>query len=335
MNTIHASSESERTNYPSLALPLIFAILFFIMLTLFPAVSRKSVSDSLMLCYTKLIPSLFLFIVASDVLFSCGAAELIGVILGAPFEKLFGISRNGVGAFLIGLVCGLPLGGKYAITLFEKGLISGSDCERLIGISNNAGMGFVVVGIGYGFWGSTAFGWLLYVCEIISSITVGICFKRKAIPIYIAPKSEIQTKNKLSSIICSSVQSASYSMLQICGFVIFFSALSAFISELLANVGAPAILSLVPSAILEISTGCEALHSFSLSNEPVACEIAKALTFFSVGFSGMSAHFQLSSFALKSKIKMKTYYAQKLLCGIICTLFGVAAVNLFNFKIQK
>ena len=333
MNTIHTSSGSQRTDEPNHALPLIFAILFFLMLTLFPAVSRKAVSDSLMLCYTKLIPSLFLFIVAGDVLFSCGAAELIGVILGAPFEKLFGISRNGVGAFLMGLVCGLPLGGKYAIALFEKGLISKSDCERLIGISNNAGMGFVVVGIGYGFWGSTAFGWLLYVCEIISSITVGICFKRKSLSVSVAPKSEIPTENKLSSIICSSVLTASYSMLQICGFVIFFSALSAFISELFVYIGAPPILSLVPSAILEISSGCEALHSFSLSNEPVACEIAKALTFFSVGFSGISAHFQLSSFALKSNIRMKHYYCQKLICGIICMILGMAAVNLLNFNI--
>ena len=48
------------------------------------------------------------------------------------FEKLFKINGEGVGAFLLGLICGFPTGVRITKELFENGRISKDEFERLV-----------------------------------------------------------------------------------------------------------------------------------------------------------------------------------------------------------
>ena len=335
MNTsIHKKRNATLTGSPSsLAAPspeitfIAVTLTFFALLLAFPDIARGSVMTSLTACFAKLIPSLFPFMVAGDLFFSLGAGEMIGKRLGKPFRKLFGISENGVSAFLLGAVCGLPLGAKYALSLYKSGSISRSDCERLMGISTNSGPGFVVAGIGLSLYGSVRLGWILYLCQIGASVISGILLRGRKGSVIIAPTTHKTRRKPLSVLITEAVSSSVINILKICGFVVFFGVLTEFIVSACAFLSLPALLTATLSAFTELTSACEILHVFSLSNTSLTLHSAHILTFFAVGFSGMCAHLQTASLTDGHSVSMRTYYLTKLLSGIICALLGASALH--------
>ncbi len=316
-------------------LPLLLTALFLFSALAFPATVRLSVISSLNMCAFTLIPSLFPFMVAGELFFSLGAHKIIGKAVGKPFEKIFGISGAGAGAFLLGAVCGLPLGGKYALTLYKNGEITKDECQILMGLCNNAGMGFVVMGIGYTLWNSRAFGWLLYVCQIFAAIVTGFIFskqyKDKKKSFCNAPATEKSEKKGFASVFTDSVGTSVINMLKLCGFVVFFGAVSAFLKQGCAAAHLPELFFVTLASFTEITFAAAEARSFFLSNPVLASASAKILTFFSVGFAGMSAHMQTAAFACKEGIRMKKYYTVKLICGIICALTGAIILHYFSF----
>lgn len=311
--------------------PLVMSLLFFVMLLSLGDIARASVIASLDMCVKILIPSLFPFMVMGEILFFLGAAELLGRILGKPFERCFGISGCGVGAFLLGAVCGLPLGGKYALTLYKNGIINKRDCEALMGISTNAGMGFAVMGIGVGIWGSYSFGWLIYLCQIFSSVLTGIIFRQEKKSPIIAPATVQITKKPFNEVFTEAISSSVVAMLKICGFTVFFGVLNSYISWVCIQIGLPSLFLATILSFTEISKACSSLHTFYCTGASAMLHSARVLTFFSVGFAGLSVHMQLSSFVGDLKISMKKYYLQKLLCGLICSATGAILLHFLSF----
>ena len=108
-----------------------------------------SVKSGLSLAVNVVIPSVFPFIILSDALYSMLSFGPSSVI-GRAFEWLFGISRNAVYAFLLGAVCGFPLGVKCTSDLYREGLISREEAEGLMGFCNNTGPAFLISGVGVG-----------------------------------------------------------------------------------------------------------------------------------------------------------------------------------------
>ncbi len=273
--------------------------------------------------------------VAGEVFFAFGGHRALSKIIGKPFEKLFCISGSGAGAFILGAVCGLPLGGKYALSLYECGDISKEECERLIGICNNAGVGFVVMGIGFSLWENTSFGWLIYAVQIFSAIIAGALLssgcKRKEKSISIAPVTQENNDPSFFSVFSSAVASSAINMLKLCGFVVFFGAVCEFMRHGAQALDLPALFSVTLSAFTEITFAAAQAHEFFLTGSYASLHGAKILTFFAIGFSGLSAHMQLSAFASRQEICMRKYYLTKLLCGLICALTGAIILHYFSF----
>ncbi len=319
----------------SSALPLLLTVLFLISALAFPSTVRSSVTDALNLCALTLVPSLFPFMVLGEIFFALGGHRPLARLFGKPFKRLFGIQGGGAGAFLLGAVCGLPLGAKYAVILYKNSEISKEECELLMGISNNAGMGFAVMGIGYTMWGSTAFGWLLYICQIIGASAAGILLsqnlKTEEKMRCIAPVTVQSTKKSFGSVLSEAVSSSAVNMLKLCGFVVTFGAISAFIEQACNALALPRLFFVTLSSFTEISFAAAKAHQFFLTGSASALHGAKILTFFAVGFAGMSVHAQTSSFAYSEGISMKKYYLAKLLCGLICALTGAVVLHYFDF----
>lgn len=318
-----AVRNSHRSNISLIAI----TCLFFVIILAFPDVSARAVKSSLTLCFYKLIPSLFPFMILGDMFFSFGAGEVAGRLLGKPFNKLFGISENGVGAFVLGAVCGLPLGAKYALKLYENGDISKSDCERLMGISTNAGLGFVTAGVGVATFGSARFGIALYLCQIAAAVICGVLQKSKPNIQTIAPVTRKNSKKQFSIVFTSAVSDSTLSLLKICGFAVFFGVLTEFLRSAAILFSLPPLFFATISAFPELTSACEILHTFSLSNAPVTLYSAHILTFFAVGFCGFCVHFQVASFVDGYGISMRRYYLTKLLSGVICALLGAAVLH--------
>ncbi|MBQ6886893.1 MAG: hypothetical protein IJN54_05230 [Lachnospiraceae bacterium] len=126
-----------------LALSLTSGMLFL------PEVSVNFALSGLNLWFTKMIPTLFPFMVVSGILIRMDLVKPMCAPLQGLFSHLFGVSVNGIFCILIGFLCGFPMGAKVVADLYKKGEISFGEAEYLLSFCNNIGpiyfCGFVLV----------------------------------------------------------------------------------------------------------------------------------------------------------------------------------------------
>ena len=67
------------------------------------------VTEGLELCVTKLIPSLFPFMVVSALLIKSGVGRTVFSVLSRPMRALFGIGADSSCALALGWLCGFPV----------------------------------------------------------------------------------------------------------------------------------------------------------------------------------------------------------------------------------
>ena len=96
------------------------------------SVAAQGVRDGIDLCITSVIPALFPFFAAAQLLVSLGAAEVLGRGAGPLFRRLFGIGGAGASAFLLGLIGGYPVGAKTTESLVRQGLLPPEDGALLL-----------------------------------------------------------------------------------------------------------------------------------------------------------------------------------------------------------
>ncbi len=296
-----------------------------------PRISFTAVEGALTLCLKTLIPSLFPFMIAGELLILSGFPDTMEKLTGKIFHRVFGLNGKGASAFVIGAFCGFPVGAKTAVSLYLSGDINKEDAECLSGISNNAGLGFLISGVGAGIWGSSTLGVLIYVSGILSSVITGALLfgvpKRTEITVSaLRYKTRDEKKFLLSGAVSEAVSSASLSILKVIGFVVFFEVMLSGLSEALTSVGANAITVSVVCAFTEISSGVKALHLLTLLPSPLWKAAAKILTFTFSAFGGLSVYMQYCAFACPAGLKTGAYLKSKLTQAAVCTLIGATLV---------
>ena len=137
-------------------------------------IAIRYASEGLRLCAKTVIPTLFPFMVISDVIVSCGASELIGKLLGAPMRAIFKISGDGACAVILGALCGFPLGAKCAVSMYDLGKLSRGELEHLLLFSNVPSPAFLITAVGLSLFGSRSFGILLYCSALAAAFITGI-----------------------------------------------------------------------------------------------------------------------------------------------------------------
>lgn len=114
-----------------------------------PKVSVNFALAGLNLWFTKMIPTLFPFMVVSGILIRMNLVKP----LCAPFLNiarfLFGVNENGVFCIIIGFLCGFPMGAKVIADLYEMKQLSRPEADYLLSFCNNIGpiyfCGYVLV----------------------------------------------------------------------------------------------------------------------------------------------------------------------------------------------
>ena len=277
-----------------------------------------SVRSGLSLCANVIIPSVFPFIILSDFLL-CNVDFSRIPFAGGVFERIFKINKNGLPAFVLGLICGFPLGVKCASELYRSGQISREEAERLIGFSNNTGPAFLVSGIGSALRGSIADGVLLYLSMIGSAIVTGFIFSFGKS----TSKTAAVSIQKKEFSFTESVRAAGLNTLNICSYLTFFACLCGLLRKLLGE--CYPYLAIIP--FLEVGSATSILSKTKLLNSALSL----TLSAFAVGFSGFSVHLQALSFLTGSGIKTQKYFLMKLIQGILCA----AAISVIYAVIYK
>lgn len=286
-------------------------------------IASDYIHRGLLLCAKSVIPSLFPFMVLSELLISGGMGDRIIGKIALPLSKAFFLPPAAVSAVLLGLVCGFPIGAKTVASAYRRGKLSKREAERALCISNHPSSAFVVAAVGTSLWGNTRFGVFLYLTVISVALLFGVIdglWERKRTK---PQESSVQTGDdpvylKGAKLFTESIRSATGGILLVCAYVVFFSALMGAVSAIFLDLGAPDSLSSIVFSLLELSQGVShASHAENILQ-------AAVLTAFTCGWSGLSVHCQVISVCDGLDISFRRYFLAKFAQALLCALlFGI------------
>ena len=273
--------------------------------------------QGLALCARAVVPSLFPFMVLSEILVCSGAGEWMTAPIAKPLRKLLGVSRTGCCAVVLGLLCGFPVGARCAVLGYEKGTIKKEECQRVLACSSIPSSAFLISTVGATLWQNLNFGIFLYVSAILSALFCGFL-------LYVSQKKrkkETEENSSLSPVkihfdagmLPSAVRNATVNTILICAYVVFFSTLTGTVELVLGRFAANEITHTILASFLELSGGVSAAASLSDHT------LATLLTGFSVGWSGLSIHCQMLSLCDRHDLSLRPYFASKLLQALTCS----------------
>ncbi len=297
-------------------------------LLIFPSQAAHGAENGLRYSLSILIPSLYPFMVLSVFVVKSGLSERLGRVLEKPTQALFRLPGNAVASVIMSIIGGYPAGARSAAALYESGAITQEQAERMMCFCVNAGPSFVITAVGIGFLKSAQAGNILFVSQLVSffamGILSGIFCRRSAEP---TQQKKIQPHYGTVHAFIGSAADAAYSTLMMCCFVILFAALM----NLLRIIPAPHSLSVLCSALLEVTGGCADLAAGGTPLWAFA---------FAVGWGGVCVHLQVFSCLGSIKINRARFVLCRAaqgsisaaVCSVLCTFSPQSAEAFSSFS---
>ena len=300
-------------------------------LMFWPQEAMEAAREGLRLCYNVILPSLFPFFVLSALVVDLGLAGYIGRALEGIMRPLFNVPGACASAFALGFVGGYPVGARTALSLYQKGMCTKTEAERLLAFCNNSGPAFILGVVGAGVFASSKVGLLLYLAHAAASVCVGFLFRfykregkrreRRASPTFEA--------ERITVAFTGAIKNSFLSTLNICAFVVFFTVVIKllFLSGLLPGLAGVLGALLSPlgfstrwaerllTGLIELTSGVWTLTGDGSTSGKLS------MAAFLLGWAGLSVHCQVLSFIGGSGLSVKTYIGGKLLHGGLSALF--------------
>ncbi len=291
-----------KKNRADLFLTLLLFLFLFLAIGKIKLVS-EGMEKGLALCGGTLIPTLFPFLILTDLLLSVESAQRFLRLLSRPFASLLRLSPAGGSVFLLGNLFGFPMGAKATAKYYQMGALDREEAERLLLFSGNPSPFFIIGSVGAGMLSSAKLGLFLYLLQFTLSFLCG-CFLG-----FFSPRNK--KKNEIAPILSkeqisfsATVRGAVKQTLFICGYVLFFSALSALLLPFIKSTYFSCLL----ASFLEIGTA----SSLAAAS---AGRFSLPFCAFSASFSGVSVYFQTKDCISDTDLQIRDYLPIKLLCA--------------------
>lgn len=293
-------SERKRCSGKTFLMGAGTAVLFFA-LFLRPEDTSAAVTGAMRSYCTRLIPVLFPYMVLSHFFCTYGLLDPLDGLV--PVGKLFGMGKGAFPVFLLGHLCGYPVGAKMAGELVRQGRLGKKQGAILCAVSSGASPAFLLYAVGDGLWQSVPFGGFLLGIQVLTGLLGGMVLGRTV--------AEEQTETvqegeemPFARCFCEAVGGSALQIVSIGGYIVFFSLLV----EILPF---PGEIGAFTAAVLEFSTGTR-----------LAAETGGLMglfcTGFAVGFGGLSVLAQTAHMLGGSGISLRPYGIFKLFSGILC-----------------
>lgn len=349
-------------------LTIIFCI-FTIFLFVFTSSNLLAAKEGFGLWINSIIPSLFPFLVAVELLKATNLSNKLGNYLSPIMKPLFNVSGAGAYVLIMGIISGYPIGAKIVTDFRKNNICSKEECERLLAFTNNSGPLFIIGSVGISMFLSKEIGILLFITHILSCITVGFIFRfwkkpnnnsninnnnnnNKSIDTnnhinnYEKNSYDYDKENKLSisnlgSILANSILSSVKTLILIGGFVILFCIIISifkriYIIDLISKIINP-ILNVFGIKKIQFATGLssglfEITHGIKyISSIPYKYISANViLSSFLLGFGGLSVLLQVWSIISETDLSLKPYIIGKILQGILSAFYTYLFINQFQ-----
>ena len=314
--------------------PLWLAMLLPIALVLASDSAVEGAKTALHTCTGLIIPCLFPFFAASLLISGLGLPRWLGSKLQAPMSLLFGVSGTGAGIFILSILGGYPVGAALIADSLKRGEITSKEGATLLCFCNNSGPAFLVGAVGIGVFHSAGAGLVLYGVHILSAIITGMFLSSSQS----APKTTnsifIEAAD-LSLVLPDAIGKAVTQTLLVCGYVVFFGAVSGILeatgllSSLCGTLALTTPLTLhharaLCMGLLELGCGMGAMAGATLS--PQSLTLCAVLT----GFGGLSVALQTGGVIHGTGLPLRRHLLGRLCCGGISgfLMYSIAAILL-------
>lgn len=306
-------------------------IVLIIIILINPSKSFQYASQGLYQWATRIVPTLFPFMMISSIMINSGSDIEIGKCLSKLLKKIFCYTHYGIYAIFIGFLCGFPMGAKIVCELYASNKLTKHEAESLLGFCNNIGPAYflgIIIPIleqyNYNYKAPFIFG--MYGIPAIYGILLSYLFNQKtpANTSVINPSNititsleptislQPQKTPSFSSILKKSCFENTQSIILLGGYITFTNAFRVFIDYLPCTTNYKSLL----SGIIEIVSGVQLLYQTSFQPEFKIFVIMTLLC-----FGGISCLLQTSCFLEKSNISIKHYLKHKLYITIISALY--------------
>lgn len=328
-------------------LPIAF-LMFTLLLVVFSKSNILAVKNGINIWFNNLVPSLFPFFIAVELLNHTNIPNSIGKLFNKIMQPLFNVPGIGAYALFMGIISGYPVGAKIVTDLRNNNLCTKKEGERLLTFTNNSGPLFIIGSVGISLFNDFSIGILLLFTHLLACISVAFVFKfwkpntRNTYSNYAIPNKTVTFSN-LGDVISKSILNAIKSIFLIGGFVVLFNIIISLLNKLMIlNVLANAISPifnfinvdtrfLIPilSGFIELTSGINLISLIHTSK----LGISVIITSFLLGFGGLSIILQVWSIISKSDLSIRPYIIGKFLQGIFASIYTYIIIcNFAYFK---
>lgn len=331
-------------------------------LMIFSKTALSAALNGISLWLQVVLPSVFPFLVASQLVIKSGTVKIFGTLLEPFMRPLFNLPGESSLALAMGLTCGYPVGAKITSDLRNSRFLSQNEGSRLLAFSNNASPLFITGAVGTALFGSPKAGFLLLGCQLAAAMSVGIISGLLSRKKYSDEKNLRRLDNSISTqtnksanltypvekpagsfsiLLGNSIVDSLNTMIMVGGFMILFSVVIGLLSEagliellsgLLAGVfkkgGEPALFESLLRGFFEIVTGISGLSK----SDNLSPSLIMAATSLILGWSGLSVHFQVMSVISKTDLQVKTYLLGKLFQSVLSAAYCFLITSLPGFS---
>ena len=303
-------------------LPCIF-FFFFILMFIYSKDISDTVIFSISLWKDNLLPSLFPFLLITQLLIEYGFIEIISFFFGKYMNVFFNLPNESSYAFITSLFSGFPSGSKYVIDLLEHNLISEKDANHLIMFTHYANPIFITSTIGIFLLQNQKYSYIILLSHIVSNILVALLFKEKKKRTYKKKKfNEVlkgiyNKKHKSFIFILTKAILESFKLLiSMLGIITFFLIIATLIDKIL---NPNTFFKILISSFLEMTQGIKNVSQLALP-----LNLKSAIIGAIVSFSGLSVHFQVKSIIDGSSIRYRNFLLARIVQSIFCFFITLA-----------
>ncbi len=256
----------------------------------------------------NLIPSIFPFLLLSNLLIIYGFVDFIAKIFGPITSKIFNLPKKASFCIIGSIFTGFPTGTKYIKDLLENKDISVNDANHLITFTSYSNPIFVINVIGEGLLNNKQIGINIFTIHLLTGLLVGIIFRNNK-ELKMSNNIVKENNNIFITNLINSINDSFHLLVNILGIIIFFS----IIIEIIDTFFKESIFLYIIKGLLEITSSI-----INISKSNYELKIKASLIGAFISFNGFSVHFQIKSIIEGTQIQYRKYLIARILHSLLC-----------------
>ena len=273
----------------------------------------STISYSLNLWTTSIIPSLFPFFIISDILIKYNAVNYIPNFIKKYFSKLFNVSDNVFIVFILSMLSGFPSSARCIRTMYDNNMLDEKEASHALIFTHFSNPFFLK---------NEKLGLIILISHYISNIILGITTRKMTVPSKIN-QSNLKNNSSINfpKIFISAINNAINTLLMILGTLSCFLVIS---SLIINKINLDVYTASIFKGILEITMGLESLCSMGI---PDIYKVVISTMF--ISFGGLSVHIQILSFLIDTKISYRQFFIARIFHAIISGIISYLLYIIF------